>query len=248
MPETAPKYYAILTDAGMALEARALAEGRGIELTHIAVGDANKEYVTPKATATALVHEVWRKEIESRSVSPDDPNITLLHSLISATEGGFWIRELGVLGNLEGEEEQVLYAYANHAPYYKMLPQDGQTVTHEIIVPVTTSSNAKITIVVSDQGYATKSELAALKADLPGGAAFVELAANLVAVSNRVTRLELERTAGAACSCAILPQLSPAGYKLGDVTVAPVTVVPEGAEIPPGAAIVITENTISTNL
>lgn len=245
MSETAPRYYAILTDAGMALEASALAQGRGIELTHIAVGDANKEYITPRPEATALAHEVWRKTIDSKSVSADDPNITLLHTVIPATDGGFWIRELGVIARLApaspgGEPGQdVLYAYANHAPYYKMLPQDGQTVTHEIIVPITTSSNAQITIVVSDQGYATKTELAELAASLPGAPDFVELAANLVRVSDRVTRLELAREAGASFSPAGTRQIGPEGYRLGDAIIAPVTIVGKGAQVPKGAAYVV---------
>lgn len=250
MPETAPRYYAILTDAGMELEASALASGRGIELTHIAVGDANKEYVTPKADATSLVHEVWRKEIDSKSVSPEDPNITLLHMVIPAGTGGFWIREIGVFGRLEAEPggepgPDVLYAYANHAPYYKMLPQDGQTVTHEIVVPITTSSSAKITIVVSDQGYVTKSELDAIRNSLPGEAAFVELAANLVAVSNRLTQLEMG--CAASGTPAVTMPIGPAGYQLGDVTIAPVTLVPEGAQAPAGAAFVVNMENRPTN-
>ncbi|MCH5277461.1 MAG: phage tail protein, partial [Desulfovibrionaceae bacterium] len=160
MPDT-PKYYAVLTEAGAALEARALAEGRGIILTHIAIGDANLEEVTPNPAVTELVHEVHRRPIDAKSLDEDDPKITLLHAVIPASEGGFWIRELGVIGRLEDAEDEadnpdVLYAYANHAPYYKMLPQDGQTVTHELTVPIAQASNARLIIQVSDEGYATR--------------------------------------------------------------------------------------------
>ena len=159
MAEEAPKYYAVLTDVGAALEARALAEGKGIVLTHIAVGDADLETVTPDPAVTQLVHEVHRRPIDARSRDEQDPKVTLLHATIPADVGGFWINELGVVGHLEGEEEEVLYAYANHGRYYKMLPQDGQTITHELTIPVVQSTDARIVIEVADDGYATRLEL-----------------------------------------------------------------------------------------
>lgn len=164
MAEDAPKYYAVLTDAGAALEARALAEGKGIVLTHIAVGDANLETVTPDPAVTQLVHEVHRRPIDARSRDENDPKVTLLHATIPADVGGFWINELGVVGHLEGEEEEVLYAYANHGRYYKMLPQDGQTITHELTIPVVQSTDARIVIEVADDGYATRQEYLLLAA------------------------------------------------------------------------------------
>ena len=159
MAEEAPKYYAVLTDVGAALEARALAEGKGIVLTHIAVGDADLETVTPDPAVTQLVHEVHRRPIDARSRDEQDPKVTLLHATIPADVGGFWINELGVVGHLEGEEEEVLYAYANHGRYYKMLPQDGQTITHELTIPVVQSTDARIVIEVADDGYASRLEL-----------------------------------------------------------------------------------------
>ena len=159
MAEEAPKYYAVLTDVGAALEARALAEGKGIVLTHIAVGDANLETVTPDPAVTRLVHEVHRRPIDARSRDENDPKVTLLHATIPADVGGFWINELGVVGHLEGDEEEVLYAYANHGRYYKMLPQDGQTITHELTIPVVQSTDARIVIEVADDGYATRQEM-----------------------------------------------------------------------------------------
>lgn len=238
MPDENPKYYAVLTEAGAQLEARALAEGRGVVLTHIVVGDANGEDVEPTSAIEALVHEVCRRPIEYRTVDEMDPNITLLHAIIPASVGGFWVRELGVIGHLEELPEdkpeagvpdsnpslasaparsaneglgdaspsggegvepplepvhsstEVLYAYANHAPYYKMLPQDGQTVTHEITVPILQSTDARLTIEVSEEGYVTRKELnleldkiAALQADS---------VSQLLRLSSRVTTHNIE--------------------------------------------------------
>ncbi|MGE9985362.1 phage tail protein [Desulfovibrio sp. SGI.169] len=164
MSEEAPTYYAVLTDAGAELEAQALAEGKAVVLTHLAVGDANLQTVTPHPAVTELVHEVHRRPIDARSRDAADPKITLLHCTLPADVGGFWVQEIGVVGHLEGSEADVLYAYANHARYYKMLPQDGQTVTHEITIPIVQSTDARITIVVADEGYATRQEYRALSA------------------------------------------------------------------------------------
>lgn len=238
MPDETPKYHAVLTEAGAALEARALAEGRGIVLTHIAVGDANLEDVTPDPAVTALVHEVHRRPIDARSLDGTDPRITLLHAVIPASEGGWWIRELGVIGRLEddaegGDNPDVLYAYANHAPYYKMLPQDGQTVTHEITVPIVQSTNARLTIQVADDGYATRRQLLAL------AGAQAETMASIIRLSDRFTRHELaglgsQTVTGATGS----GRMSPAGYPTaGGATVAPVSIVPAGGASPAGAAL-----------
>ena len=153
-----PQYYCLLTDAGAALEAQALAEGKPIRLTHIGVGDGNGSVPTPDVSATALVHEVHRRAIDARTLSADDPNIAILHATIPAEEGGWWIRELGVYAEALDEGEPVLYAYGNHAPYYKMLPQAGQMTSHELQVPVITSSAANIEIVIPDTGYASTTQ------------------------------------------------------------------------------------------
>lgn len=158
MPESPPKYRAILTDAGAALEAAALAQEKSVIISKIAVGDCNLEEMEPSAEATGLVHEVWSGPIDRKMVNRDDPNITNVSTMIPASVGGFWIREVGVFAHLEGSDEEALYIYANHAPYYKMLPADGQAVTHELTIPVIQSSNAEITIEVTDLGFLLRSE------------------------------------------------------------------------------------------
>lgn len=151
-----PQFYCLLTHAGAVLEARALAEGKPVRLTHIAVGDGNGSVPTPDASATALAHEVHRRAIDARTQSEDDPRIAILHATIPASEGGWWIRELGVYAeSLDEDGDPVLYAYGNHAPYYKMLPQDGQITSHEVQVPILTSSAANLEIVIPDTGYAS---------------------------------------------------------------------------------------------
>ena len=258
MPDD-PKYYVVLTETGAKMEARALAEGRAVLLTHVAVGDADLRDVAPVPTATALVHEVCRRPIEYRSVDEQDANVTLIHALIPANIGGFWVRELGVIGKLEflpgddaGDTPEFLYAYANHAPYYKMLPQDGQTVTHEITVPILQSTDARLTIVVADQGYVTRPELESLKTWLEGrlgnsvstANAFAVPSANMLRLSNRLCDVEVGHVFGRFCNTNAASLLGPEGYALGSGRVAPVTVVEEGQEPPERSAVVLTVSDI----
>jgi hypothetical protein len=239
MSEEAPKYYAVLTDAGAELEARALQEGKGIILTHIAVGDANLQAVTPDPSVTALVHEVYRCAIDSRTRDEADNKVMLLHATIPADAGGWWINELGVVGHLEGEEGEVLYAYANHARYYKVLPQDGQSLVHTITVPVVQCTDAEITINILDEGYATAEQLRAFEAAVTRREAV--RAREFIRLTDRVTRHELAslgpRQPVASSGDG---QMSPAGYMAtGGATVAPVSIVGNNAVAPTGAALVL---------
>ena len=155
-----PEYFCLLTRAGAALEAAAHAAGKPVRLSVIAVGDGDGEVPVPTDDAVALVHEVYRRPIDSLSQDEEDPNICWVHIVIPTTEGGFWIREFGVWAEpLEDDGEPVLYAYGNHAPFYKLTSVLGQATTHELSVPIIMSGTADVEIVVSEAGYASRLEL-----------------------------------------------------------------------------------------
>lgn len=159
-----PEYYCLLTKAGAVLEAAAHAAGKPIRLSVIAVGDGNGEVPVPADDAVALVHEVYRRPIDSLSQDADDPNVCWAHIVIPATEGGFWIREFGVWAEpLEEGGQPVLFAYGNHAPFYKSRSVLGQATTHELSVPVIMSGTAEVQIIVNESGYASRLELERLK-------------------------------------------------------------------------------------
>lgn len=150
------EYFAVMTKAGAALEARALETGKGIILTHIVVGDAYRQEVTPETDVTQLVHEVYRRNIDGREIDENDPAVTLLKATLPADVGGWWIYELGVVGHLEDETDEVLYAYANHAPYYKMLPQTGQSISHELCIPIVQRTDARLSLELPQGDYVTR--------------------------------------------------------------------------------------------
>lgn len=155
-----PEYFCLLTRAGAALEAAAHAAGKPVRLSVIAVGDGDGEVPVPADDVVDLVHEVYRRPIDSLSQDEEDPNICWAHIVIPTTEGGFWIREFGVWAEpLEDDGEPVLYAYGNHAPFYKLKSVLGQATTHELSVPIIMSGTADVEIVVSEAGYASRLEL-----------------------------------------------------------------------------------------
>lgn len=159
-----PEYYCLLTQAGAVLEAAAHAAGKPIRLSVIAVGDGNGEVPVPADDAVDLVHEVYRRPIDSLSQDGEDPNVCWAHIVIPATEGGFWIREFGIWAEpLEEGGQPVLFAYGNHAPFYKSRNVLGQATTHELSVPVIMSGTAEVQIIVSESGYASRLELERLK-------------------------------------------------------------------------------------
>ena len=126
----------------------------------MSVGDGNGAVPVPDPAAVALAHEVYRRPIDSLSQDEEDPNICWAHIVIPTTEGGFWIREFGVWAEpLEDGGEPVLYAYGNHAPFYKLKSVLGQATTHELSVPIIMSGTADVEIVVSEAGYASRLEL-----------------------------------------------------------------------------------------
>lgn len=159
-----PEYYCLLTQAGAVLEAAAHAAGKPVRLSVIAVGDGNGEVPVPADDAVDLVHEVYRRPIDSLSQDEKDPNICWAHIVIPATEGGFWIREFGIFAEpLEEGGQPVLFAYGNHAPFYKSRSVLGQATTHELSVPVIMSGTAEVQIIINESGYASRLELERLK-------------------------------------------------------------------------------------
>jgi phage-related tail fiber protein len=98
-----PQFYTILTLLGQAELAEAIAEGRQVQLTHMAVGDGGGSYYTPSQGQTTLVNERYRSEINSISQDIANPNWIIVELIIPATIGGWYIREAGIFsstGNL----------------------------------------------------------------------------------------------------------------------------------------------------
>lgn len=89
-------YKTVTTNLGRNALQVALSQGSTVQLTHMAVGDGNGSPVTPQATMTALVHEVYRANINLLTVDPDNPDQITAELVIPQSVGGFFIREVGL--------------------------------------------------------------------------------------------------------------------------------------------------------
>jgi len=94
-------YSPIVTNSGSAAIASARASGGVIKYAQFAVGDSNGVYYAPSASQTALVHEVWRGNINPVDVyvHPNNPNWLVVAAHIPVTDGGFDIREAAVFSD-----------------------------------------------------------------------------------------------------------------------------------------------------
>ncbi|WP_053143705.1 phage tail protein [Erwinia billingiae] len=148
------KYYAIVTNLGAAKIANAAALGTKLNITQMAVGDGNGSLPTPTATQTALVHENRRAAVNALSVDPANPSQIVAEQIIPETDGGFWIREMGLFS-----EDGTLIAVCNTPETYKPALQEGsgrtQTVRMILIVNSTDAITLKIdpSVVLATRKY-----------------------------------------------------------------------------------------------
>ncbi|HAM7096614.1 TPA: phage tail protein [Escherichia coli] len=128
------KYYAILTNQGAARLANATMLGSKLNLTQMAVGDANGVLPTPDPAQIKLINQKRIAPLNLLSVDPNNQSQIIAEQIIPENEGGFWIREIGLY-----DDEGVLIAVANCPETYKPQLQEGsgRTQTIRMILVVT---------------------------------------------------------------------------------------------------------------
>ncbi len=135
------RFFALLTNIGAAKLANATALGTRLEITHMAVGDGGGTLPTPNPAQTQLVNEQRRAAINTLSVDPINTSQIIAEQVIPEAEGGWWIREIGLL-----DKDGDLIAIANCAETYKPLMQEGSGRTQTIRVILIVSSTAAVTL------------------------------------------------------------------------------------------------------
>ncbi|SFK18674.1 phage tail protein, partial [Xenorhabdus mauleonii] len=149
------KYFALLTQLGADKLANAAALGTKLDITHMAVGDGGGTLPTPDTNQTKLVNECRRAAINVLSVDPKNTHQIIAEQVIPESEGGWWIREIGLF-----DKDGILIAVGNCAETYKPQLQEGsgrtQTLRMVLIVSHTEAVTLKIdpSVVLATREYA----------------------------------------------------------------------------------------------
>ncbi|EAN6937661.1 phage tail protein [Salmonella enterica] len=135
------KFYTLLTDIGAAKLASATALGIPLKITHMAVGDGGGVLPTPSAQQTALVAERRRAALNMLYIDPQNNSQIIAEQVIPETEGGWWIREIGLF-----DETGALIAVGNCPESYKPQLTEGSGRTQTVRMVLITSSTDNITL------------------------------------------------------------------------------------------------------
>jgi len=158
----------LITTLGQAKLATAIASGTPVNATHIAIGDGNGNATTPAVSQTALVREVYRTNVSSISVNPQNSSQVIFEAVIAANVGGWTARELGLFDGTGS-----LIAVANIGSVYKPTVAEGSAREMVVRIYAQVDQVGAINLVVDPSFYiATRSWVNAnfsLGALIPGG-------------------------------------------------------------------------------
>ncbi|MCU4028827.1 phage tail protein, partial [Enterobacter roggenkampii] len=135
------KFYTLLTDIGAAKLASAAAFGVPLKITQMAVGDGGGVLPTPSAPQTALVAEKRRAALNMLYIDPQNSSQIIAEQVIPETEGGWWIREVGLF-----DDTGALIAVGNCPESYKPQLAEGSGRTQTVRMVLITSSTDNITL------------------------------------------------------------------------------------------------------
>jgi len=139
------KFKSVVTTAGQARIAAAMANGTQVDIKQMAVGDGNGQPTTPVASQTALVHEVYRQAVNSTKVDKTRSNWMVVEAIIPASSGGFWMRELGLIAG-----DGTLLAVCNMAETYKPTLEEGSGRTQTLRMVIAVSDSEAIALTLDD--------------------------------------------------------------------------------------------------
>jgi phage-related tail fiber protein len=158
----------LITTLGQAKIATAISSGTPVNATHIAIGDGNGNATTPAVSQTALVREVYRTNVSSISVNPQDSSQVIFEAVIAASVGGWTARELGLFDSTGS-----LIAVANIGSVYKPTVAEGSAREMVVRIYAQVDQVGAINLVVDPSFYiATRSWVQSnfsIAALLPGG-------------------------------------------------------------------------------
>ncbi|WP_454834398.1 phage tail-collar fiber domain-containing protein [Rahnella aceris] len=138
-------FKSVVTTLGQSRIAAAIAAGTDINITQLAVGDGNGKATTPVATQTKLVKEVYRTPLNSLKLDPTHGNWVIAEAVITASVGGFWMREMGLFA-----DDGTLIAVCNMADTYKPTLAEGSGRTQTLRMVIAVSNTEAISLLIDD--------------------------------------------------------------------------------------------------
>jgi hypothetical protein len=135
------KFYTLLTEIGAAKLASAAALGVPLKITQMAVGDGGGVLPSPSAQQTALIAEKRRANLNMLYIDPQNSSQIIAEQVIPETEGGWWIREVGLF-----DDTGALIAVGNCPESYKPQLAEGSGRTQTVRMVLITSSTDNITL------------------------------------------------------------------------------------------------------
>ncbi len=148
------KYKTILTHHGERVIVEALANKIPVPLKEMAIGDGNGSSITPSASQTTLVREVYRAEITDLLEDPQNRHQMIAELLIPENVGGFIVREIGLF-----DEQGGLVAVANCPENYKPVLEQGSGKVQYYRMILQVSSSDAVTLSINNNiVYATRTE------------------------------------------------------------------------------------------
>ncbi|EMB2742708.1 phage tail protein [Vibrio parahaemolyticus] len=143
-PENQQQYGSILTILGENAEQNGKLQNKQITFTHMAIGDANDEYVQPNRKQTALVNELARIPINSVDVlqpTPDSVPMLKVEAILPDDVNDLVIREFAAVATFDGNT--YFHAVGNNARIYVPPPVNNGNVstpvTLEMIFVITSA-------------------------------------------------------------------------------------------------------------
>ncbi|KLE05567.1 phage tail-collar fiber domain-containing protein [Aliarcobacter butzleri] len=139
---TDTQYYSLLTLSGHQSNIKAKALGLPIVLSKVAFGSGN---ITPAESATKLVKEEIRVNINSIIQNETDKNILEIEAVIPSDVGGFLVNEAALY-----LEDGTLYAVANLPASYKPSLEQGAGKEFTFTIYLTSVGVENVTLKIDD--------------------------------------------------------------------------------------------------
>ncbi|ELB1500419.1 phage tail protein [Vibrio alginolyticus] len=143
-PENQQQYGSILTILGENAEQNGKLQNKQITFTHMAIGDANDEYVQPDRKQTTLVNELARIPVNSVDVlqpTPDSVPMLKVEAILPDDVNDLVIREFAAVATFDGNT--YFHAVGNCARIYVPAPINNGNVstpvTLEMIFVITSA-------------------------------------------------------------------------------------------------------------